>query len=95
MKSNIFKTMAVAVTAIFAGYNVYLAQAKTNAISADILMTNVEALAQSEGGAMITCSKRCDDGIGQCWTYDENNSTPTHKYCRWDGSTYVFCICGQ
>jgi len=28
MKSNILKSMAVVVTAIFAGYNVYLAQAE-------------------------------------------------------------------
>ena len=90
MKSNIFKSMAVAVTAIFAGYNVYLAQAKTNAISADILMANVEALAQSEeGGAVITCSRSCGDGVGQCWVKIDPNS----PYCEFSGFQVDHCIC--
>lgn len=90
MKSNIFKSMAVVVTAIFAGYNVYLAQAKTNAISADILMANVEALAQSEeGGAVITCSAKCNDGVGVCWTKSNPNR------CVFSGSQYDYCHTGM
>ena len=81
MKSNIFKSMVVAVVAIFAGYNVYLAHAKTNYITTDILMANVEALAQSEElpELPINCSKDCDDGIGRCWVESKA------KKCVWSG----------
>ena len=94
MKSNIFKSMAVAAFAILAGYNVYLAQPKTNDEMSDVLVANVEALSQIElPEVVINCSKRCDDGIGQCWIHDDQNSTDTHKYCRWDGGTNKFCVC--
>lgn len=86
MKSNIFKSMVVAVVAIFAGYNVYLAHAKTNNISADILMANVEALAQNEeGGDVITCSQYCNDGIGKCWLKSVDD------FCIFSGSQLDYC----
>lgn len=88
MNSNIFKTMAVVVTAIFTGYNVYLAQAENNAVS-ELLLANVEALSQNEEGgggeAVITCSAKCSDGIGKCWTKSEP------KRCVRSGSQYDYC----
>ena len=47
MKKNIIKSIMVAVFAIFAGYNVYLANANNNVLT-DTMLANVEALAQSE-----------------------------------------------
>ena len=47
MKKNIIKSIMVAVFAIFAGYNVYLANANNNILT-DTMLANVEALAQSE-----------------------------------------------
>ena len=93
MKSNIFKSMMVAVVAIFAGYNVYLAHAKTSNISADILMANVEALAQNEGGGetVITCSASCRDGIGLCWKTSELDS----RYCQRSDNPENSCSCAH
>ena len=94
MKSNIFKSMAVVVTAIFTGYNVYLAQAENNAVS-ELLLANVEALSQNEesggGEAVITCSRSCGDGVGQCWVKIDPNS----PYCDFSGSQADHCICNH
>ena len=46
MKKNIIKSTMIAAVAIFAGYNVYQANVKTEELS-DIMMANVEALAQN------------------------------------------------
>lgn len=93
MKSNIFKSMVVAVVAIFAGYNVYLAQAESYNEMPDLLLANVEALSQDEEGgggeAVITCSRSCGDGVGQCWVKIEPNS----PYCDFSGSQADHCIC--
>ena len=48
MKKNIIKTTMIAVVAIFAGYNVYQSNMNSNELS-DVMLANVEALAQSEG----------------------------------------------
>ena len=62
MKKNIIKSTMVAAVAIFAGYNVYQANVKTERLS-DIMMANVEALAQTEQGANgcypTICNKKC------------------------------------
>lgn len=71
MKSNILKSMAVVVTAIFAGYNVYLAQAEKNAMS-DTLLANVEALAQSEEIEKIYC---CGN-VGTCMIVYDSSFNP-------------------
>ena len=47
MKKNIIKSIMVAVFTIFAGYNVYLANANNNVLT-DTMLANVEALAQNE-----------------------------------------------
>ena len=86
MKSNIFKSMVVAVVAIIAGYNVYLAQAESYNEMSDLLLANVEALAQNEGReAVITCSQYCNDGIGRCWFKNGND------YCVFSGSQFDNC----
>lgn len=48
MTKNIFKFVIIATVAIFAGHNVYQSNVKTKIMS-DIMLANVEALAQSEG----------------------------------------------
>lgn len=82
MTKNFFKAMTVAVFAIIAGYNVYLANAKTNVIS-DLLLANIEALSQGE--VAISCSQYCNDGVGKCWARSEPNR------CVISGSQYDFC----
>jgi len=93
MKSNIFKSMVVAVVAIIAGYNVYLAQAESYNEMPDLLLANVEALSQNEEGgggeAVITCSRSCRDGIGQCWQSCEKASL----YCERTESAEDHCSC--
>jgi len=94
MKSNIFKSMAVVVTAIFTGYNVYLAQAENNAVS-ELLLANVEALSQNEEGgggeAVITCSETCRDGIGKCWTTHSQDE----RYCERSPNPTDYCSCAH
>lgn len=86
MKRNYLRTMAIAVAAIFAGHNVYLVHAKTDNISADVLMANVEALANGESGeAIITCSAKCNDGVGKCWIKNGND------HCIFSGSQFDNC----
>ena len=81
MTKNFFKAMTVAVFAIIAGYNVYLANAENGNVVSDLLMANVEALSQSEElpEVLIECSKDCDDGIGRCWVESKA------KKCVWSG----------
>jgi len=69
MKKNIIKLTMIAAVAIFAGYNMYQANIKTEELS-DIMMANVEALAQNEGnetkvyccGSTGTCAKLIGGG---------------------------------
>ena len=74
MKKNIIKSTMIAAVAIFAGYNVYQANVKTEELS-DIMMANVEALAQNESGSKdypdrypltMKCGVMIDDG----WLWD-------------------------
>ena len=89
MTKKNFKAMTVAVFAIIAGYNVYLANVE-NAIASDLLLANVEALSQSEGGeAVITCSSSCRDGIGQCW----QSCKKEPLYCERTESALNHCSC--
>ena len=48
MKKNIIKTTMIAAIAIFAGYNMYQSNMNSKKLS-DVMLANVEALAQSEG----------------------------------------------
>lgn len=48
MKKNIIKLTMIAAVAIFAGVNIYQSNVKTERMS-DIVLENIEALAQSEG----------------------------------------------
>lgn len=49
MKKNNIKSILIAAVAIFAGYNMYQSNVKTEGMS-DIALANVEALAQDEAG---------------------------------------------
>ena len=72
MSKKIFAALIVAVVATFAGYNIYQSQ-KTEKIVSDLVIANVEALAgDTEGGATITCSRTCSDGVGRSYkVYDK------------------------
>ncbi len=88
MSKKIFAALIVAVVATFAGYNIYQSQ-KTEKIVSDLVMANVEALAgDTEGGATITCSRTCSDGVGSCYK-------TIHKLgnCHFDGSQLYSCTC--
>lgn len=86
MKKNILKATLVAAFALFAGYNVYTSQ-KSDVMS-DLTLANVEALAYGEdGGATITCSRSCSDGVGRCWIRSNSG------YCAFTGYQADSCSC--
>lgn len=74
MKSNIFKSMAVVAVAILTGYNVYLAQPKTNDEMSDLLAANVEALSQSEGSEIEKIY--CCGNVGTCMIVYDSSFNP-------------------
>ena len=71
MKKNIIKTTMIAVVAIFAGYNVYQSNMNSNELS-DVMLANVEALADNEAGANgcypTICKKKCKQYIYESTT---------------------------
>jgi len=90
MKS-IVKTVAVIAMACVITIKAYN---KQNANIADVVLANVEALAQDEADlppVVVTCSESCRDGIGKCWT--------THKidpnYCQRSPELNNYCTCGN
>lgn len=90
MKTNILKVILVAAFALVAGYNVYHSQ-KTEVVS-NITLANIEALARPEGddgggGATITCSRSCSDGVGRCWIRSNSG------YCAFTGYQADSCSC--
>lgn len=79
-------TLAAVLTMGVGGYGVYASQAAVIKTS-DLLLDNVEALAQDEGYT-VHCSYRCNDGIGQCWQRDGMDCRRTdnpHNYCQCGG----------
>lgn len=91
MKKKILKPITIAAVAFIAGYNIYLANVD-NYVLTDMMLANVEALAQDEsGGVIISCSESCRDGIGKCWT--------THRldpnYCERSAITTNYCSCAH
>lgn len=86
MSKKIYAVLVVAVVAMFAGYNMYQSQ-KTEKIVSDLVMANVEALADNEDFT-ITCSRTCSDGVGRCYkTIDKWGN------CHFDGSQTYSCTC--
>ena len=78
MKRNIIKSIMVAVFAIFAGYNVYQANVKTEELS-DIMMANVEALAQNENNKNYDCIPPYDK---YTCSYEGSIKLPGIKYIK-------------
>ena len=59
-----FKVLFVVAAAFAVSYQAYGEMKKNE--SSELVLANVEALAAGEVGG-ITCSQRCNDGIGRCW----------------------------
>ena len=87
MIKKFFKAMTVAIFAIIAGYNVYLANGENGNVVSDLLMANVEALSQSEElpEVVISCSAKCNDGVGKCWVKSNGD------FCVFSGSQLDYC----
>ena len=51
----------------------------------DVVLANIEALAEPEGDATITCSAKCNDGIGKCWVRSAG------EFCVFSGSEADNC----
>lgn len=86
------KTMLILAAALTIGvgsYGVYATQETEIAVS-DLLLDNLEALAQDEvkttvDDYVITCSFKCNDGIGQCWIRKDADCFRTDRpsnYCQ-------------
>ena len=80
---NLMKITMVAAFVLFAGYNFYQSNVETKE-TPDIVLANVEALAAGED-LEITCSKKCSDGIGQCWIFYD-------YYCVFSGYMHNHCL---
>ena len=93
MTKNFFKAMTVAVFAIIAGYNVYLANVENGNVVSDALLANVEALSQSEElpEIVVSCSESCRDGIGKCW----KKSDQDERYCQRSEEQTNYCSCAH
>ena len=50
-----------------AGYSAY--SSEQDAEMSDLALSNVEALAQNEGGGMLDCPNGCLDKPGHCFCY--------------------------
>lgn len=77
MNKFILRTVLFVAVVAVAGLGAYKAQVKKPVLS-DLMMANVEALSNDEI-VVITCSQKCNDGIGRCWIESED------KYCVMTG----------
>ena len=68
MKTKILKTMVIAGIAIFAGYNVYLANVNTTLLN--VTLNDIEAMAVCESVDGYDLSRYCIPAIGRCYTWD-------------------------
>ena len=91
MMKNIVKIVAVMAIACVVALKAY---DKQNMNVSDVVLANVEALAELEGDnheVVVSCSESCRDGIGKCWT--------THRldpnYCERSPELTNYCTCGN
>ena len=82
---KVFKTLFVVASAFAVSHQAY-GELKKNE-SSELVLANVEALAAGEG-AVITCSRSCGDGIGQCWKRIDSSI-----YCEFSGLQADHCVC--
>ena len=93
MRRNYLRAMAVAAFAILAGYNVYLAQPKTNDEMSDAVLENIEALSQSEGGQSYGCGYAVYEADDD-WYEDTKKFNKCMRGCPEDEGTspkYIWC----
>ena len=79
-------TLAAVLTMGVGGYGVYASQ-ETASKTSDLLLDNVEALAQDEWMGGVVCSIRSNDGIGKCWKrtwylLDCERTDNPNSYCQ-------------
>lgn len=79
---KVFKTLFVVAAAFVLSYQAYGEMKKNE--SSELVLANVEALAAGEGVG-ITCSAKCNDGIGKCWVRSGG------AFCIFSGSIYDSC----
>ena len=78
MKKNIIKSAMIAVVAIFAGYNMYQSNMNSKNLS-DVMLANVEALAQDENNKNYDCIPPYDK---YTCSYEGNLKLPGIKYIK-------------
>jgi hypothetical protein len=79
---KIVAVMAIACVVTLKAYD------KKDVDASDVVLVNVEALAELEGNlpeVVITCSKTCSDGVGRCWL--RSNA----EKCVWSGYMVDYC----
>ena len=74
MKKNFIKSTMIAAVAIFAGYNVYQSNVNAREMS-DIMLANVEALAQTENSYTGLRYQAGEHGTGGCINCPEPKDT--------------------
>lgn len=84
---NLVKIVAVIAIACIVALKAYDKQKVT---VSDVVLVNVEALAEPEDGVVlptlpVTCSKTCTDGIGRCWLRSNSGK------CVWSGYMVDYC----
>ncbi len=77
---KIIKIAMVAVVAAVAGMGIYSSQ-KADATS-DIMLANVEALAQGEGGGAVNCCDNCPGGYCGVFYPANGSGTAIKMYFR-------------
>lgn len=65
MKKKLFAILIVAVVAVFAGYNVY--QSQKGEMMSDLMLANVEALADGEYPSSPKPGSKCKGGPYMCY----------------------------
>lgn len=75
----------IALVAIAAAASWNFSQSKKEAIFSDLVLANINALAENEG-VEVVCSKTCRDGIGKCWF-------SMYGTCIRSESTNIYCTC--
>ena len=87
MKKKIFGGIAVVVFTCALAFGTVTNSNKV--VLSAVTLANIEALANEEEGAVITCDKSCQGG-GNCWDFHVDWLILT---CKWSGMMIDYCRC--